>query len=129
MKLSDPLILAALISVVGTLIGCVISAFLAWYFTRRKQGSEVSKNDADASAAVAASAKLLIDPLNAQINTLTSQIASMQASREADRLILETMRLELLNKDGQLQELRGGIDVLIGQFKQLGVTPHWEPQH
>lgn len=129
MKLSDPLILAALISVVGTIIGAGISAFLAWYFTRRKQGSEVSKNDADASAAVAASAKLLIDPLNAQINTLTSQIASMQASREADRLILETMRLELLNKDGQLQELRGGIDVLIGQFKQLGVTPHWEPQH
>ena len=154
----DPNVLSAVISVIGSVLSMALGSFLMWFFSRRKATSEISKIDADAAAVVADAAKALIDPLNEQIRKLTKtveddqklradekkrhaeELSNMQEQRATDQTQstqqiielqaqLELVKRDSYHKEGQIQELRGGIDVLIGQLKQLNIVPKYNPGH
>ena len=131
--MNDPVIIATLISILGT----SLSAVIAWLLTRRRYESEVERNSAEAAEAVSEAALTLMNPLKTRISELTQEIVNIQSDRVCEReKYTEDIRLLnerltrvntlLLQREAETQELRGGIDVLIGQLKQLGIIPKYQ---
>ena len=135
----DPNIIIALIATIGSVCGIAIGAVLTWYFTKGKANSEIAENEAAAVESISTAAQGLIEPLTEQISKLKTQVGTMQTERETEAVAhltemekvqaqIREMKQELFRKDGQIQELRGGLDVLIGQMKQLGIIARYIPE-
>ena len=138
-------ITSALIAAGGSVLGIILGAVLMWLINRRKNETSANKDEADAAATITTSARSLIDPLNDEIAKLNLKLETMQTERKQEaeareieakthvtemekvQLDLASLKSELFRKEGQIQELRGGVDVLIGQLKQLNIKPKYDP--
>ena len=80
--------------------GSILVVILGWWFGRHKQS-------ADIVAEISIAASHLIEPLNQRIGALEQTVSE---------------------QEGELDELRSGINVLIDQIRCLGQEPKWTPE-
>jgi len=95
--------------------------------------------DARASEAIARASDLMLGQLNAQLSRALAEIAALKqenVERDKAHKIEREEWIRQINERDQLQarmqnemnELRGGIQVLIAQFKENSITPRWQPK-
>lgn len=121
------------IELTATELGLISSAVAAivgaggWLLQRRKVGSEISHDTADASAITVKAALSLIEPLQSQLAELRTQLA--EVVDKADTLQARVDELESREKENsiEIRHLREGVDVLTSQVLELGKTPRWPP--
>ncbi len=107
--------------------------------TARERSAERAVATADAGESAAESVRLLLDPLNARIATLeTLQAASLNREKQLhdERLKREQAHKEEIGElidiqtamQKEVDELRGGIAVLVSQLETARIVPRWRPQ-
>lgn len=108
-------------------------------FGRRQSQADADRSDASASESAAESVRLLLDPLNARISALETQNKAfinrekqLQTEREEREAThkneMDGLRTVLSSVQSELNEFRGGVDVLLAQMEGAGIIPRWRPK-
>lgn len=109
-------------------------------FLKRRQVMAAAENlDAQSTRAAAESVRLLLEPLNTRIASLEEQLkgftnreAQLKEEREkretahaAEVTSLKTVQSVM---QSEIDELRGGVAVLVAQLEGAGIIPRWRPK-
>jgi len=106
---------------------------------RRQEQSSADNLDAQSNRAAAESVRLLLEPLNARIASLEEQLkgfANREAQLKDEREERETRHAEEVSSlktvqavmQSEIDELRGGVAVLVAQLEGAGILPRWKPK-
>lgn len=128
---------AAIVTAIAALAG-VIVAFDARKTARQKL-AEAGRVQAEAGHAAAESVEILLAPLNARITELSVALVAANETiailkrDQADMLLRYTT--EMVQRDqergklhAEIDEMRGGVMVLVAQLEQAGIKPRWKPK-
>ena len=132
-----------------TALGIIISIIiglggLLLQFLKRPQEVKQAKADtnrsvAEAGKAAAESVDLLLIPLNDKIAALNTRVAALEQERDALRESRDQREIDhaeeikgLKNtqavQQSEIDELRGGVAVLVAQLEAAGLEPRYKPK-
>ena len=142
----DPVIVAATLALVGTALG----SLLAYAIASTRLRSQTRVDNADAGESAAKAADILIGPLTTRVVELeaqlrkdreelvkikkqhtdeleqwTQQLASRDKQRQTELKISDEKHLQM---QAEIDELRGGIAVLVAQLEAAGLKPRYKPK-
>lgn len=80
--------------------------------------SSRKKNNADAAAVLSTATVGLLEPLNARIATLASEMASLKTR-------VQTLTNQNISQAAQIADLTQGVGILIGQLEKAGIKPEY----
>jgi hypothetical protein len=125
----------------GTFLTAIVGVVIALDArkTARERTAERSANNADAGESAAESVRLLLDPLNTRISTLESQLTAFahreqvlkderEAREKAHKAEIDGLRTVMSVMQSEINEFRGGVDVLLAQMEGAGIIPRWKPK-
>ncbi len=122
-----------------TTLGAIVMVGIQVWANRRKVASEADDYDARASQTVAEAANMLIEPLKTRLvevetrnQTVLDELMVIKRQHTKER---EAWAMQLQERDGQraqmqaeIDELRGGIVVLVAQLQAAGIPPRYNPK-
>ena len=120
-----------------TLAVAVSGAVLGWAArkTARERLATLASQEADAKLAIAQagesaaqSVQLLLPQLNARITELATQLLEARTTISELQTALAARDVKEKQMQVEIDELRGGVMVLIAQLEENGIRPRWKPK-
>lgn len=118
--------LVDVILALGSLSG--LAALANALIGRRKVIADSKKVTTDASAQIAETALTLIEPLRTQVEELQEKVVVLQTTVNEQDCRLKRMAMVLQRHTRRIEYLMQGINQLISQLVQAGITPCWQPE-
>lgn len=111
---------------IASIVGVLGAIAVAWYQVRKVQAQYPSRKVQDGVSLVDAAGKLL-DDYRKEVKLLRDDVAALRAELGEDERKIETLREELRAMRRQMDNWRRGVSILIGQLRDAGLSPEWEP--
>lgn len=123
MTLSD----AALIVTMLTALGGLYLGYDARR-TARERLATVRKDSAEGDSAVAEAVKLLLEPLNARIDTLNTDLGNANIKIATLMVQVQERDVRIAEQQDELDEFRAGFTILTAQMREAKIEPRWQPR-
>lgn len=118
------------LALVVTMLVALSGVYFGWDARRtaKERLAAVRKDNTEGDSSAAKAVELLLGPLNARIDTLSSDLSTANIKIATLTVAVGERDTKISAQQNELDEFRAGFSILLAQMREAKIEPRWQPR-